>query len=131
VPRKSAEERTTGPVIARAPVPIQPPNSLSEAARAAFIALVSDCAPDHFEASDVTLIARYANAAVFSEVAEARLAVNPDDTKALALWEKATRTMSALALRLRLSPQARRERAKIDKPLTWADEFRLAHGGRP
>jgi hypothetical protein len=41
------------------------------------------------------LICRYVNAAVFCEVAEARLAVNPDDTKALALWEKSTRTMSA------------------------------------
>jgi hypothetical protein len=119
-----------GPVLARAPIPIQPPNSLSEPARAAFVALVSNHAPDHFEGGDVTLLARYANATVFSEVAEARLVANPDDTRALALWEKSTRTMSALALRLRISPQARRERAKIDRPLTWADQFRLAQGGR-
>jgi len=38
----------------------------------------------------------------------------------LLLWEKATRTMSGLALRLRHSPQARREKAKApEKPLTW------------
>ena len=78
----------------------------------------------------MSLIARYANAAVFSEVAEARLAVNPDDARALALWEKSTRAMSALALRLRLSPQARRERAKVERPLTWADEFCLRQAGR-
>ena len=78
----------------------------------------------------MSLICRYVNAAVFSEVAEARLAVNPDDTKALALWEKSTRTMSALALRLRLSPQSRREKARVQQPLTWADEFRLRQGGR-
>jgi len=86
---------------------------------------VGDCAPDHFEASDVTLVARYANATVFSEQAEARLAVNPDDTKALALWEKATRAMSALSLRLRISPQSRRERAKNHRRMTWDEKFRL------
>jgi hypothetical protein len=118
-------------VIRHAPTPVlQPPAGLSEPARAAFVALVGDCAPDHFEPADTTLLARYANATVFSEQAEARLAANPDDRAALALWEKATRTMSGLALRLRLGPQSRRERAKIDKPLTWSDEFRLKHYGR-
>ena len=52
----------------------------------------------------MTLVARYANATVFSEQAEARLEANPDDTKALALWEKATRAMSALSLRPRMFP---------------------------
>src|SRR5262249_42250895 len=58
--------------------------------------------------------------------AEARLAVDANDGKALALWEKSTRTMSGLALRLRLGPQSRRERAKVDPgPLTWSEQFRL------
>jgi len=49
----------------------------------------------------------------------------------LLLWEKATRTISGLALRLRHSPQARREKAKApEKPLTWDDRFRLEHYGR-
>jgi len=130
MPRKSAEERTMGPVIARAPIPVQPPTGLSEPARAAFIALVRECPPDHFEQSDVSLIARYAVASVLAEGAEARLAIDPNDTKALAVWEKAVRTMSALALRLRLGPQSRREKAKVQRPLTWSDEFRLAQGGR-
>jgi len=119
-----------GPVIARAPIPVQPPTGLSEPARAAFIALVRECPPDHFEQSDVSLIARYAVASVLAEGAEARLAIDPNDTKALAVWEKAVRTMSALALRLRLGPQSRREKAKVQRPLTWSDEFRLAQGGR-
>jgi hypothetical protein len=38
----------------------------------------------------------------------------------LLLWEKAAPTMSGLTLRLRHSPQARREKAKApEKPLTW------------
>ena len=38
----------------------------------------------------------------------------------LLLWEKATRTMSGLALRLRHSAQARREKAEApEKQLTW------------
>jgi len=39
--------------------------------------------------------------------------------------------MSGPALRLRLSPQARREKAKApENPLTWDDRFRLKHYGR-
>jgi phage terminase small subunit len=119
-----------GPVIARARIPIQPPTGLSEAARAAFIALVTSCAPDHFEPSDVSLITRYAVASVLAEGAETTLQADPGNTKALAVWEKAVRTMSALALRLRLGPQSRREKAKVQRPLTWSDEFRLRQAGR-
>jgi len=132
MPRRSKAELAMASVIQpHAPTPVQPPASLSEPARKAFVELVTDCAPDHFEASDVTLLARYANAVVFTEQAEARLQANPDDTKALALWEKATRTMSGLALRLRLGPQSRREKAKTPRgPLTWDEQFRLEKFGR-
>ena len=113
------------------PVPVQPPANLSEASRAVFLDLVASCDPEHFEDADVTLLARYANAVVFTEQAEARLQANPDDAKALALWEKATRTMSGLALRLRLGPQSRREKAKAPRgPLTWDEQFRLEKFGR-
>jgi hypothetical protein len=78
-----------------------------------------------FEASDTSLIARYAVASVLAEGAETKLQADPADTKALAVWEKAVRTMSALALRLRLGPQSRREKAKVDRPLTWDEQFRL------
>jgi hypothetical protein len=106
-------------------VPVLPPAGLSAAARAAFITLVAECPPDHFEASDTSLIARYAVASVLAEGAETKLQADPADTKALAVWEKAVRTMSALALRLRLGPQSRREKAKVDRPLTWDEQFRL------
>jgi hypothetical protein len=125
--RKSAAELEMEPLMRRAePTRVQPPASLSEAARGAFLDLVVSCDPEHFEDSDVTLLARYANAVVFSEQAEAQLQANPDDAKALTLWEKATRTMSGLALRLRLGPQSRREKAKAPRrSIPWDEQFAL------
>ena len=49
---------------------------------------------------------------------------------ALKLWEKANKIMSGLALRLRLGPQSRREKAKVERPLTWDEKFRLEKFGR-
>jgi hypothetical protein len=118
------------PVVGHVAISVQPPASLSEAARAAFIAVVSSVAPEHFEQADATLLARYATATVLAEAAEATLQSDPTNTKALALWEKSTRTMSGLALRLRLGPQSRRERAKPDRPLSWSERFRLERDGR-
>jgi hypothetical protein len=130
MPRKSAAARAMPLITHAAPVPVQPPQSLSEPARKAFITLVSECAPEHFEQSDTTLIARYAVASVLAEGAETTLQAEPTNTKALAVWEKAVRTMSALALRLRLGPQSRREKAKVERPLTWDERFRLENHGR-
>jgi len=113
------------------PVPVQPPATLSDPARSVFLDLVASCDAEHFLDADVTLLARYANAVVFSEQAQARLQANPDDVKALTLWEKSTRAMSGLALRLRLGPQARREKAKTPRgPLTFDERFRLERFGR-
>jgi hypothetical protein len=107
------------------PVPVQPPEGLSESVRAAFIGLVSACDPEHFETSDVTMLVRYATATILAARAETRLLADPDDGKALAMWEKAVRAMSGLALRLRLGPQSRREKAKVERPLTWDEKFRM------
>jgi hypothetical protein len=130
MPRRSKIETAMAPLIDHAPTPVQPPSSLSEPARKAFVELVGSCAPDHFEPCDGTLLARYAVACVLAEGAEATLQVDPENTKALAVWEKATRTMSGLALRLRLGPQSRRARAKVDRPLTFDERYRIEHFGR-
>jgi hypothetical protein len=106
-------------------VTLAAPESLSPAARAAFVTLVGSCEPGHFQDCDVSLIARYAVAIIMCERAEAALQADPNDGKALALWEKATRAMSGLALRLRLGPQSRREKAKVGRPLSWSDRFAL------
>jgi len=129
MPRKSAAERAMGPLIARVePVPVQPPASLSQAARAVFLDLVASCDPGHFQASDVTLLAQYCEASALA--ARSASALQAGDASQLAIWEKATRTMSGLALRLRLGPQSRREKAKVERPLTWDERFRLDHYGR-
>jgi hypothetical protein len=57
MPRKSAAARAIEPLIVPTePTPVQAPASLSEAAKAVFLDLVSTCDPEHFEASDVTLL---------------------------------------------------------------------------
>jgi len=43
----------------------------------------------------------------------------------LKVWERATSIMASLALRLRLGPQSRREKAKVDRPLTWDERFQI------
>jgi phage terminase small subunit len=109
---------------------VQPPASLSEPAKAVFLDLVSTCDPEHFEASDVTLLGQYCEASALATRAAATVQADPENAKALAVWEKATRTMSGLALRLRLGPQSRREKAKVERPLTWDEQFRLKTYGR-
>lgn len=126
MPRRSRAATEADAVsIPSEPIAVQPPESLSPAARAAFVALVASCEPDHFRDCDIGLISRYAVASVMAETAEAALQADPDDGKALALWDKATRAMSGLALRLRIGPQSRRERARVEKELSWSDRFAL------
>jgi hypothetical protein len=128
MPRKSRAEweieRFSPPLE---PIAIQPPPSLSPAAREAFVTLVSSLPADHFEVSDTSLIARYAVASVLAETAEEALQADPNDSKALRLWEKSTGIMASLALRLRISPQSRRERARAGRQATWSDNFAMTH----
>jgi len=130
MPRKSAAARAMEPLTPQEePVPVQPPPTLSEAARAVFLDLVSSRDPEHFKQSDVTILAQYCGAASLAARSAAELQ-SGGDHKTLLLWDKATRTMSNLALRLRLGPQSRREKAKVECPLTWDEKFRLENFGR-
>ena len=53
MPRQSRAELAMAAVIQpRARTPVQPPACLSEPARKAFVELVTDCAPDHFEPAE-------------------------------------------------------------------------------
>ena len=130
--RKSQAERDMEPLMVHTElVPVQPPETLSEPARKAFLDLVASCDPAHFEDADVGLLAQYCEAQVLAERAAQELQKeSPPNPRWLAAWEKATRTMKDLALRLRLSPQSRREKAKVERPLTWDEKFRLEQFGR-
>jgi hypothetical protein len=109
MPRKSAASQVI-PLDTRA-VRLRPPANLPRPERDLFAALVASCAPSHFQPSDEVLLVEYCTAAVLNERASAELRDSPVvDGKVspwLLIFEKTSRAVIALALRLRLSPQAR------------------------
>jgi hypothetical protein len=74
-----------------------------------WIDLVSTHEPEHFQEGDATLMQQYCEASALAAKAAAGLQAG-DDTR-LKIWERSTAIMASLALRLRLGPQSRRERA--------------------
>jgi hypothetical protein len=48
--------------------------------------------------------------------------VNGKPSPWITVQEKAVRAMTALSMRLRLSPQARREKAQLPRPLDWWEQ---------
>jgi phage terminase small subunit len=108
---------------------LQPPDSLSPGARRVWLDLVANHEPEHFEPGDVTLLEQYCEASALATAAAARLHAG-GDTNSLRTWERATAVMASLSLRLRLGPQARREKARAGKPMTWSDSFALSQDGR-
>ncbi|MCC6172395.1 MAG: P27 family phage terminase small subunit [Gammaproteobacteria bacterium] len=88
------------------------PSDLSPGARAVWKAVTAAVAHDHFRASDAPLLRTYCEACALADEAAAELAANGAvvDGK-LSPWllvqEKASRTQSTLALRLRLCPSSR------------------------
>jgi hypothetical protein len=78
---------------------------------------------EHFITSDIPLLAQYAEAVILAENSAAELQTSPSQ-QALVTWEKSTRAMVALSMRLRLSPQARREKARAaPRQAVWGDRF--------
>src|SRR6266567_4473922 len=119
--------RRTGahPPLRSAPPAPTAPLDLSDRERAIFVDLVSSVDSAHFLPSDVPLIVAYASAVAQHERAVEALHEQGDvitsgkgEPRAnpwLVVQEKAQRAMVALALRLRLSPQARREKAQLPR----------------
>ena len=105
--RKSSAALST-PSVDGTPARLRPPPELPENVRKSFVELVSSTVPGHFQPSDRPLLVAYARAIALEQAAGAALAADPTDGKALLLWEKSGRQMTALSMRLRLSPQARR-----------------------
>jgi len=102
--------------------------SLSAAAKAIFDDIVGNCDRDHFRQADVHLLASYCSAAAMVERAEPHLEGTgdaPPDERWVRTWKEACRTMTNLAMRLRLGPQSRREKALKPKELDWSTRFRL------
>ena len=112
------------PSVDGAPPALRPPPTLNGEEAKVFVALVEAADRKHFRSSDAPLLAAYARAIVFEACAAADLTKDPTNSKALALWEKASRSMVALAMRLRLSPQSRATAKTVGRqgprlPVPW------------
>jgi hypothetical protein len=112
---------------------LRPPASLGEPEKAAFLDLVTSCPATQFEASDLPLLVRWAELVAMAETAAGELTVGGMVTAdgKVSPWftvhQQATKTLSGLALRLRLGPQSRTPKAPKRKagPLSYFDIMEL------
>jgi phage terminase small subunit len=119
MPRRSAASLA----IARidpASTRLRPPRELGEEECEVWSNIVGSVADKHFERSDTPLLVRYCQNVVLARRAAAALAAEgPIIAGRASAWlivaEKCDRALVALAMRLRLSPQARRETPKAGK----------------
>ena len=124
---KSAASKATAPAFEVVPgLPFQPPPTLTPAGREIFREVMGSVVLDHFEDSDLPLLEQFAEATALARRAALELEKgDPPAVRWLSIWRDATRTMALLAMRLRLSPQARREKAKAPRTLTFSETLRM------
>jgi hypothetical protein len=119
MPRKSVASLS---VVSPTGLPnrLRPPANLSAAERTAFQDIVGACEPNHFRSSDTALLCRYAEACVLAERAAQELRKGAVTAGKVSPWlvvqEKCVRSIVALSMRLRLSPQARAPNNSGHKP---------------
>ena len=106
MPRKSSAALAF-PALDGLPPRLEPPATLSPAERQLFVDLVAACDRKHFRTSDGPLLNSYVRAIDLEARAAKALADDPCDKQWLSVWEKSVRAMTALSMRLRLSPQSR------------------------
>jgi phage terminase small subunit len=96
---------------------LRPPDGLSEPAKAVFIDTVTVCPSDQFQPSDIPLLTRWCELTAMCEAASVELQAGgmlaPDGKPSpwLRVYLDATKALSGLALRLRLGPQSRAQKA--------------------
>jgi hypothetical protein len=111
---------------------LRPPANLDGPERDLFVALIAANPPTHFRESDMPLLLQYCAAAVLSERAVAELRAAPiidgKPSAWLAVFEKSSRSMLGLSMRLRLSPQARQTNnpTRPPPPLSAYEKMRLS-----
>ena len=113
---------------------LRPPDTLTDAQRRCFVDLVASLPAFHFKPSDLALLCRYAEAAAAAERAAFEMeqpgGMVTDDGK-VSPWfhvhQQATKTLNALALRLRLGPQSRalKQSKREPAPVSVYDRMRL------
>jgi hypothetical protein len=104
MPRKSTAALTVGPIRTGA-TRLRPPATLSAPARKVFLQIVAN-EPAHFRESHMPLLVQYCEATALAERSIAEMRKKAAAPIWLHRWEKATRVMTALSMRLRLAPQS-------------------------
>jgi hypothetical protein len=115
---------------------LSPPASLGDAERRAFVDLVTNCPAGQFHPSDLPLLCRWAELVVMAETAAKAMAnlgmLKPDGKPSghFAIHREATRALNALALRLRLGPQSRAQKAprRTVSPASYYEKMQLLEG---
>jgi phage terminase small subunit len=109
---------------------LRPSKRLAGRAKVLFAQTVANCIPEHFRVSDAPLLETYCQACALAEQAVDEMAAHGavvDDKQSawFLVFQGAVKTMTTLALRLRISPQARALRAskKVAAPLSFYDEM--------
>jgi phage terminase small subunit len=111
--------------IASLPKRLKPPAALSELACKEFKRIVAAEPAAHFKESDLSLLVQYCEAVAMAERAVQELQRDDAPVRWLTLWEKATRTMTALSMRLRISPQSRAPNTPKREKLSWYEKMAL------
>jgi hypothetical protein len=114
---------------------LSPPADLTEPkARRFFLDLVTAARPEHFTAVDVPLLVLYCRMLAQAEAASAEIAADMAGASPALLeaQRQAVKGVHDLAMRLRVSPQARlskvNARAKRSEPTSYYDRMRLEQG---
>jgi hypothetical protein len=116
---------------------LQPPANLGTLEKRVFLDLISRVPAGQFRDSDLALISRWCELVVLAETAAGELAAGgmvTTDGKVspwFSIHERCTKSLVALALRLRLSPQARADKAPkaLPAPVSYYD-LKALDGGR-
>jgi phage terminase small subunit len=110
---------------------LRPPETLPDAARRAFIDLVASLPANHFRTSDASLVCTYAELCALRERAAfelERCAVTPNGKPSawLSVYMQSVKSLTALAPKLRLGPQARQKvTKKVPAQLNAYDSMRM------
>jgi len=100
---------------------LRPPDSLGPAEKRVFWSLITQVPATQFQPADLPLICRWCELTVLGDRAAAEMATgnlveNGLPSPWIAIHERATKQLIALALRLRLGPQSRADKAPKTQP---------------
>jgi hypothetical protein len=112
---------------------LRPPASLQGPERQAFLDVVLSCPTGQFRPADLPLLCRWAELCVLCETAMAEMTAGgmvTSDGKVsswFSIYERSTKALAGLALRLRLGPQSRAFKApkKDTAPTSFYDRMLL------